>query len=137
MSQRIVVAGAIVRDGRVLLAKRARGKAIAPGKWHLPGGHVEFGEQPDEALMRELEEELGVKTRVGMPVDAFSYVWRGRHTVGIAFYVEIEGDAETLGWDRRDIEALEWVAGSALNRYLDADDHNLAAAVAALGQPPR
>src|SRR4051794_40893959 len=42
--QRIVVAGFILDHGQVLLAKRATTKTLAPGKYHLPGGHVEFGE---------------------------------------------------------------------------------------------
>ncbi len=51
----------IDRDGRVLLAKRPEGKAMA-GLWEFPGGKVEAGERPEAALIRELDEELGIGT---------------------------------------------------------------------------
>jgi 8-oxo-dGTP diphosphatase len=46
-------------DGRVLLAQRPEGKAMA-GLWEFPGGKVEAGERPEESLIRELQEELGI-----------------------------------------------------------------------------
>lgn len=51
----------IDRDGRVLLAQRPEGKSMA-GLWEFPGGKVEVGETPEAALIRELEEELGINT---------------------------------------------------------------------------
>jgi 8-oxo-dGTP diphosphatase len=48
-------------DGRVLLAQRPEGKSMA-GLWEFPGGKVEPGETPEHALVRELEEELGINT---------------------------------------------------------------------------
>jgi 8-oxo-dGTP diphosphatase len=48
-------------DGRVLLAQRPEGKAMA-GLWEFPGGKVEVGETPEAALIRELQEELGIDT---------------------------------------------------------------------------
>lgn len=56
----LVAAVALVdADGRVLIAKRPEGKAMA-GMWEFPGGKVEAGERPELALIRELEEELGI-----------------------------------------------------------------------------
>ena len=58
----LVSAGALIdRDGRVLLAQRPDGKSMA-GLWEFPGGKVEVGETPEAALIRELEEELGINT---------------------------------------------------------------------------
>lgn len=48
-------------DGRVLLAQRPAGKSLA-GLWEFPGGKVERGESPEAALIRELQEELGIDT---------------------------------------------------------------------------
>jgi 8-oxo-dGTP diphosphatase len=48
-------------DGRVLLAQRPQGKSMA-GLWEFPGGKIEQGETPEQALMRELHEELGINT---------------------------------------------------------------------------
>jgi 8-oxo-dGTP diphosphatase len=59
----LVVAGALVdADGRVLIARRPEGKRMA-GLWEFPGGKVAAGETPEAALVRELQEELGVDTR--------------------------------------------------------------------------
>jgi 8-oxo-dGTP diphosphatase len=59
----LVAAAALVdKDGRVLLAQRPEGKSMA-GLWEFPGGKVGEGETPEFALMRELEEELGIETR--------------------------------------------------------------------------
>ena len=58
----LVSAAALVdADGRVLLAQRPQGKAMA-GLWEFPGGKVEPGETPEAALIRELDEELGIST---------------------------------------------------------------------------
>jgi 8-oxo-dGTP diphosphatase len=57
----LVAAAALVDiDGRVLIAKRPQGKSLA-GLWEFPGGKVESGETPEECLIRELDEELGIK----------------------------------------------------------------------------
>ncbi len=63
----VVVVGALVRDGRVLLVHRRAGRRHFPDCWDLPGGHVEPGEGPTDALVRELREELGVEATVTGP----------------------------------------------------------------------
>jgi 8-oxo-dGTP diphosphatase len=62
MKTTLVSAVALIdKDGRVLLAQRPEGKSMA-GLWEFPGGKVEDGETPEAALIRELEEELGINT---------------------------------------------------------------------------
>jgi 8-oxo-dGTP diphosphatase len=59
----LVAACALIdADGRVLLAERPAGKPLA-GLWEFPGGKVEQGERPEDTLMRELHEELGITVR--------------------------------------------------------------------------
>lgn len=60
----VVVAAAIERDGRYLVARRTRPADVA-GRWEFPGGKVEPGETEEQALVREIREELGVPIRVG------------------------------------------------------------------------
>ena len=79
----VVVAAALVRDGRVLLCHRSPRRAWYPDVWDLPGGHVEPGESAYDALARELREELGVTPvdpgrawkRVRTPAERLQ-VWR-------------------------------------------------------------
>ena len=61
--KRVVVGAAIVRDGRVLAARRTA-PAETAGRWEFPGGKVDPGETDDESLVREVDEELGVHVRV-------------------------------------------------------------------------
>ncbi len=65
MNTRLVLVAAcalVDADGRVLLARRPPGKPMA-GLWEFPGGKVEQGERPEETLIRELKEELGIDVR--------------------------------------------------------------------------
>ena len=92
--QLISAVALIDSDGRVLLAERPEGKIFA-GYWEFPGGKIETGETPEAALVRELDEELGVDTKdsclaplgfVSHPYDTYHMVlllyvcrkWSGR-----------------------------------------------------------
>ena len=56
-------AGLLIDSGRVLLEKRPDDARVTPGVWDTPGGHIEDGERPEAALIRELEEELSIKVQ--------------------------------------------------------------------------
>lgn len=75
-----VVGGVIRREGRILLSRRVRGADI--GKWEFPGGKLERGETPEQALVRELREELGIEVRVGA-VEGCVADWNGAKGEGI------------------------------------------------------
>ncbi|WP_185994077.1 (deoxy)nucleoside triphosphate pyrophosphohydrolase [Streptomyces sp. NBC_01525] len=64
---RVVVGGAVLDRGRLLAARRSAPPALA-GRWELPGGKVEDGESPEQALVRELREELGVEAEPLEPI---------------------------------------------------------------------
>lgn len=77
----LVVACALVDgDGRVLVAQRPEGKALA-GLWEFPGGKMEAGERPEETLIRELDEELGITVKEAClaPLTFASYPYETFH----------------------------------------------------------
>ena len=55
-----IVKAMLLRGTNVLLARRSSGRRNYPDRWSFPGGHVETGEAPDDALARELQEEIGL-----------------------------------------------------------------------------
>ena len=57
----MIVGGVVAQNGAVLLGKRAPTRALAPGVWDIFGGHVKPGERAEDALVREIYEELGVR----------------------------------------------------------------------------
>ncbi|MFJ1644217.1 (deoxy)nucleoside triphosphate pyrophosphohydrolase [Streptomyces sp. NPDC088258] len=71
MADRVVVAGAVFDRGRLLAARRSAPPELA-GRWELPGGKLEPGELPEQGLVRELREELGVEAR---PVERIPGEW--------------------------------------------------------------
>ncbi|MGW7412236.1 (deoxy)nucleoside triphosphate pyrophosphohydrolase [Streptomyces sp. NPDC054863] len=71
MTNRLVVGGALCHDGRLLAARRSAPPELA-GRWELPGGKLEPGETPEQALVRELREELGVEAE---PVERIPGEW--------------------------------------------------------------
>ncbi|WP_087003492.1 (deoxy)nucleoside triphosphate pyrophosphohydrolase [Brevibacterium yomogidense] len=73
MKKRIVVVGAVlVRNGDVLCAQRSQDMTL-PGMWEFPGGKLELGESAQQALVRELDEELAIEAEIGERVDETEY----------------------------------------------------------------
>jgi 8-oxo-dGTP diphosphatase len=68
-----VVAGIIRKGDRILIARRAEGDGPEGGKWEFPGGKIEKGELPEDALAREIKEELDLEIRVGEPYLTISH----------------------------------------------------------------
>jgi len=97
----------IDRDGRVLLAQRPEGKSMA-GLWEFPGGKVEAGESPEEALIRELHEELGIGTWASClaPLTFASHAYADFHLLMPLFAcrkwdgVPASQEGQTLRWVR-------------------------------------
>lgn len=101
-----VVAGALFDEGgRVLIAQRPPGKHLAGG-WEFPGGKVEPGETPRNALMRELHEELGILVHEAMPLIAYQHQYPHRRVLlDLWAVIRYSGEPQPL-----DAPALQWVA---------------------------
>ncbi|KAB2693427.1 8-oxo-dGTP diphosphatase MutT [Ochrobactrum sp. GPK 3] len=111
----LVAACALVdSDGRVLLAQRPEGKQLA-GLWEFPGGKVEPGETPEETLIRELQEEIGITTKVAClaPLTFASHTYDDFHLL-MPLYVcrRFEGIARGL-----EGQALKWVRPKDMRDY--------------------
>src|SRR5947208_15218983 len=92
---KIVAAALIVQDGKLLICQRTKHQTM-PLKWEFPGGKIENGEQPRDAMRRELEEELGISAHVGEEVARIRHTYRGGSQVGLRFFVvhKYEGAVE-------------------------------------------
>ena len=111
----LVAACALVDpDGRVLLAQRPDGKPMA-GLWEFPGGKVEAGERPEETLIRELEEELGivVKEACLAPLTFASHTYPDFHLL-MPLYVCRRWDGMVTA---REGQGLAWVRPNRLREY--------------------
>jgi len=111
----VVAACAIVDpDGRVLLAQRPEGKPMA-GLWEFPGGKVESGERPEETLIRELEEELGivVKEACLAPLTFASHTYPEFHLL-MPLYVCRRWDGMVTA---KEGQGLAWVRPNRLREY--------------------
>ena len=110
-----VVAVAFVdADDRVLIAQRPEGKQLA-GLWEFPGGKLEPGERPEEALIRELREELGVEVKPAClaPLTFVSHAYDDFHLL-MPLYIcrKWEGFVQS-----REGQALKWVRAKVLRDY--------------------
>ena len=111
----LVAAVALVDvDGRVLLAQRPEGKSMA-GLWEFPGGKVEPGETPETALMRELEEELGIETWESClaPLTFASHTYDDFHLL-MPLFVCRKWNGTPTG---REGQALTWAKPTKLRDY--------------------
>ena len=107
----VVAAALIARDGRVLVQQRPAGKSLA-GLWEFPGGKVERGEAPAAALVRELEEELGIAVDPAdcHPLTFASEALADRHLLLLLYRVDRwRGEPRAL-----EAPALRWATATEL-----------------------
>ena len=84
-SVRYVVAALILRGDQVLICQRRPDQAMAL-KWEFPGGKMEAGESPEQALIRELDEELGINATIGTLVAHVRHAYRNGGAVDLQFF---------------------------------------------------
>ena len=111
----LVVACALVdEDGRVLLARRPEGRKMA-GLWEFPGGKVEPGERPEDALIRELREELGIDVSESClaPVTFASHGYEDFHLL-MPLWVCRRWDGEVIAQEHQE---LAWVRPNRMKNY--------------------
>ena len=114
-----VVAGLIFQDGKILVCQRTRHQTM-PLKWEFPGGKIEEGEQPRDALRRELDEELGINAHIGEEVSRIRHEYPNGAAVELRFF-EVRKYDGTL--ENRIFRDMQWAMPAELPSFdfLEAD----------------
>jgi len=114
-----VVAALIEKNGKLLVCQRTRHQTM-PLKWEFPGGKIEEGEQPRDALRRELDEELGIFATIGDELARIQHEYPNGGMVELRFYLvrEFKGEIEN-----RIFRDIQWAAPAELPGFdfLEAD----------------
>src|SRR3989338_2555813 len=107
--QQVITACAFIHrnfDGveKLFVPKRADTKKFLPGVFELPGGHVDFGENPVDGLKREILEELGMRANIGDPFYVFTYTndVKGSHSIEVIYFAVFEDAIEQINLNSAD-----------------------------------
>ncbi len=114
-----VVAAIIKNDKKILIGKR-RNDDIGGGKWEFPGGKIEIGETNEEALERELNEELGIRTKIGKELMNYEHMFKTTiYNISFMEIIEYEGEIRNNAHSE-----IKWVRFSNLLEYdfISGDD---------------
>jgi 8-oxo-dGTP diphosphatase len=114
---RFVAAGLILREGKILICQRRADQPMAH-KWEFPGGKIEAGETAEQALARELDEELGIRAEVGARVLRLRHTYRSGGAVDLQFFLvrEFAGEIQNnifqaISWcELRDLPRFDFLA---------------------------
>ena len=125
MNQAITAVAFIHKDGKLFTARRAASKNFLPGKFELPGGHIEPGEDIVAGLRRELREELdGLEVIIGDPFYAFTYTndTAGTHSVEIAYFAQLKNPEGSIHLKAEDHSESAWITAVEVDRYWAGND---------------
>ena len=103
----------VFRDGKLLIALR-HDDAHLGGLWEFPGGKIEAGESSEDALARELDEELGIKAVIGRRVAQIRHKYRNGGTIDLQFFVVREFDGAL---ENRIFNDVRWAPLADLPEY--------------------
>lgn len=98
-----VVAGVIENDGKILIARKSPDRPLA-GMWEFPGGKIDPGESPEEALTRELLEEFSISTTIGEFIASSEWRYQNAEIRLLAYWVSYRGGEFSL----LDHDQIEW-----------------------------
>jgi len=115
---------ALIHDqqGRIFMARRAATKTTFPDQFELVGGHIDPGEQPVEALKREIKEEIGVDIIIKRIVDAFTYESEGMFKVEICYLCTLANPAVQPVLNPADHSEAKWITADEISLIEKEDE---------------
>ncbi len=116
---RTVVKGLITCKGEILIGKKEESEEHPiGGEWHILGGHLEHGEQPEEAMKREAKEETGLNVDVHQVIDVMT--WSNQNeALSILYHCEASSrDAEA----KDDLQDIKWVSPEEIKDYVHSEE---------------
>ena len=126
--QQVITACAFIHqefDGieKVFLPKRADTKKFLPGVYELPGGHIDFGEDPVTGLIREVDEEFGSKIEAGDPYYVFTYTndIKKSHSIEVIYFARFVSDLGSIALNPEDHSEFSWFAENELEKAVTKD----------------
>ena len=108
-----VVAAIMEREGKVLIGQR-QPEQSHPLKWEFPGGKVEPGETPQQAVVRELEEELAIRVEACEEIERYQFTYPGKNPIELFFFrvTRFDGEPRNLIFHR-----MDWAPAHKLGDY--------------------
>lgn len=116
---RTVVKGLITNKGEILIGQKEEDNDHPiGGEWHILGGHLEYGEQPEEAMEREIEEETGLEVEVHQVIDVMTWSDRNQ-ALSILYHCE----ASTRDTEAKDdLQDVKWISPEEIKDYVHEDE---------------
>lgn len=121
-AQKITAGAFLHKDGKLFIAKRAASKPFLPGKFELPGGHIEYQEDIAAGLKREFQEEFDLDIVVGDPFYAFTYMRDGNHVVEINYFAQLADPNAEIKLKPEEHSEYRWVTKEELDTLWDPND---------------
>lgn len=116
-NQQVITACAFIHQEineveKVFLPKRAATKKFLPGVYELPGGHIDFGEDPIVGLRREIDEEFSVRIDIGDPFYVFTYTneIKGSHSIEVIYFAHFTDNPDSIVLNPEDHSGFGWFA---------------------------
>lgn len=120
--QKITACALLHKDGKLFIAKRADTKKFLPGKFELPGGHIEYGEDIEAGLKREFQEEFGIDIEIGQTCYAFTYMNGENHVVEIDYLAQLTDPNIEIRLNPEDHSEYRWITKEELDAVWDKND---------------
>ena len=123
MIQRVSVSGIIIDQQKILVVRRAKSEKFFPGFYEFPGGKVEFGENPENAVVREVKEETGLTAEIVKIVTVRSYLSKNdtQHNIELFYNLKLQKDRNQIVLSKEH-DAYLWVDKTNLDATELPDD---------------